>query len=234
MENPNFEDVVQKIADTIPGELKFGTGVLSILDERKGVIRRIAASQTPQAEQAVQLIENMGISFRGIEISVNDPNNLMARSLREMKSFTTTNVYDVLGPVLTIEQAKKVQEVMSTKTTFVYPIFMHGRPLGVFIASTKKNKTEISEYEIEVLGNFVNLIGLSLQNSKLFTSLKLATAQLKQANIKLEELDKLKDDFVSIASHELRTPMTAIKSYLWMALKRADIPLSEKMQKYIS
>jgi len=31
---------------------------------------------------------------------------------------------------------------------------------------------------------------------------------------KLEEIDKMKDDFVSIAAHELRTPLTVIKGYL--------------------
>lgn len=46
-------------------------------------------------------------------------------------------------------------------------------------------------------------------------------------------LDKAKDDFVSIASHELRTPMAAIRSYAWMALHKSDVPLSEKVEKYL-
>lgn len=46
-------------------------------------------------------------------------------------------------------------------------------------------------------------------------------------------LDKMKDDFVSIASHELRTPMTAIRSYAWMALHKADVPLSDKVERYL-
>lgn len=45
--------------------------------------------------------------------------------------------------------------------------------------------------------------------------------------------EKLEDEFVSIASHELRTPMTAIRSYAWMALHKSDIKLSEKLEKYL-
>lgn len=46
---------------------------------------------------------------------------------------------------------------------------------------------------------------------------KLAT-DLEKANEHLKELDKLKDDFLSMASHELNTPIAAIKGYLSMIL----------------
>jgi signal transduction histidine kinase len=59
------------------------------------------------------------------------------------------------------------------------------------------------------------------------------TRQLAQANEALKELDHLKDEFVSIASHELRTPMTAIRSYLWMALYKSTRPLDNKVRDYL-
>ena len=47
---------------------------------------------------------------------------------------------------------------------------------------------------------------------------KLAFA-LEQANVKLKQADKAKSEFVSIASHQLRTPLTAIKGYLSMMIE---------------
>lgn len=50
---------------------------------------------------------------------------------------------------------------------------------------------------------------------------------------KLRELEKTKDEFLSVASHELRTPMTIIKSYLWMISTEKQGELSIKQKEYI-
>lgn len=42
---------------------------------------------------------------------------------------------------------------------------------------------------------------------------------LQKANVKLKELDKLKSEFVSIASHQLRSPLTAMKGYASLLLE---------------
>lgn len=46
-----------------------------------------------------------------------------------------------------------------------------------------------------------------------------ATAKLKRTNDKLKELDETKDEFISMASHQLRTPLTSVKGYLSMVLE---------------
>lgn len=77
------------------------------------------------------------------------------------------------------------------------------------------------------------LTTLTEENTRANEELKNALRLLGDANAKLQELDKVKDEFVSITSHELRTPMTAIRSYAWMALHRSDTPLSKTMEKYL-
>jgi Na+/proline symporter/signal transduction histidine kinase len=43
--------------------------------------------------------------------------------------------------------------------------------------------------------------------------LEAATNELRRANQRLQELDRLKDDFISTVTHELRTPLTSIRAF---------------------
>ncbi len=53
---------------------------------------------------------------------------------------------------------------------------------------------------------------------------------LEKANEKLKGVDKLKDEFVSIASHELRTPMGAIRAFVSMILAGDYGPVNENLK----
>ncbi len=83
---------------------------------------------------------------------------------------------------------------------------------------------------LKLVGQLVNFTYrlFETQNSLVHVS-----QEVYKANSELHKVNKLKDDFVSIASHELRTPMTAIRSYAWMALHRSDVPLSDKLKRYL-
>lgn len=59
-------------------------------------------------------------------------------------------------------------------------------------------------------------------------------AELQRLYDELEKLDEAKTEFMSIVSHQLRTPLTAIKGYTSMILEGIYGKFSEKMQKPLS
>jgi signal transduction histidine kinase len=58
--------------------------------------------------------------------------------------------------------------------------------------------------------------------------LEQATASLQAANLRLQELDRLKDDFVSTVTHELRTPLTSIRAFSEILHDHPDIDPAER------
>jgi len=61
-----------------------------------------------------------------------------------------------------------------------------------------------------------------------------AQAELAERNIRLVEADQLKDEFVALISHDLRTPLTSIIGYIELALDpEGDSPLDEERQHYL-
>lgn len=85
---------------------------------------------------------------------------------------------------------------------------------------------DFSPHEINLILTFSNQAALALENAMLYT-------QSQQAYEELQELDKVKDEFVSIASHEIRTPLALIKGYSSTLLRQELRLTAEKQQKFI-
>jgi signal transduction histidine kinase len=58
--------------------------------------------------------------------------------------------------------------------------------------------------------------------------------RLEQANKKLEELDQLKSLSISVATHELRSPLTAVKAYVDNLFEGVAGELPEKVSYYLT
>jgi signal transduction histidine kinase len=58
--------------------------------------------------------------------------------------------------------------------------------------------------------------------------------ELAAANAELQRLDDLKSTFVSVAAHELRSPLTAIQGYVEMLMDEYEGPLSDGQREYLT
>ena len=83
----------------------------------------------------------------------------------------------------------------------------------VLCAHNGQQSYEFHASAVRFLQGLASQTALALQNAALINELKRNNDELAAANRKLQQLDKLKSNFLSVATHELRTPLSVILGY---------------------
>ena len=83
----------------------------------------------------------------------------------------------------------------------------------VMVASVAKEEALTLEEVRAIVDDASQAVIYSHRLEQKSRELEAATTGLRAANERLQELDRLKDDFVSMVSHELRTPLTSIRAF---------------------
>jgi hypothetical protein len=88
-----------------------------------------------------------------------------------------------------------------------------GASARIMVASAVKEDALSFDEVRSMLDEASQVIAYSHELKQKSQALTLATAELRAANERLQELDRMKDDFISTVTHELRTPLTSIRAF---------------------
>jgi signal transduction histidine kinase len=120
-----------------------------------------------------------------------------------------------------------------------------GNEMGHIILGPKKSGNPYSRQDIRVMESISNELVVAIQSALRFDEIQQfnitlqqkieeETRKLRKTNERLKVLDETKDDFISMASHQLRTPLTSVKGYISLVLDGDAGPIKANQRKLLT
>ena len=190
-----------------------------------------SAGVSPDIEEAARLID----------IPIQDDGSLQSDLLIHGDPLFIRDLEAVAGrmspPVLELAR-------LSGVTSFVaVPLKSHNQIIGYLAAD--RGPQPCREEDLHMLWTIASHVAAAIDNARAYSDLEELTLNLEQritertqelsiANERLQEHDRQRSRFFSVASHELRTPMTVIRSFADNMRDGVAGPVSEQQLTYLT
>lgn len=152
--------------------------------------------------------------------------SIIQESIHRLEIEFTDSFGALVKGAIGIKTAKEIQSKLKIETFASAPIVYRGKVIGVLVAGFSKPISKISAEERKMISSIADQAAIAIENAKLYQ-------EVEKANIKLKSLDKLKNEFLSIASHQVRTPLSIIKGYISLLRGKKAGEISEQQDHFM-
>ncbi len=170
---------------------------------------------------------------QGVRVLHTQNTEVTEKVIDQMRSYISSNktklmLTDLLEAKETDLKALLVQENIAVVARITKSTNSEG--VGYMVLGNKKSGTIYNSQDTDAMEIVTNELAIAIENALQYEEIQNfaktlegkvdeATRNLRKANEKLKAMDQTKDDFISMASHQLRTPLTSVKGYVSMVLE---------------
>jgi len=115
-----------------------------------------------------------------------------------------------------VEVTRELYRSLEMQSMLLVPVLVGGQLRGALGFDYCRERHVWLPDEIRLLEGVAHQLELALENVRLFEEARQRADELAAALARLEEMDRLKDQFLQNVSHELRSPLALIRGYAEM------------------
>lgn len=213
------------------------SSLLGSTTDLRGLLQRAATEigDTLKAEQALFYVWQ---DDRKTSAGTKHHKQLPPDDVRLLRTVDPTGIVDgVIVAELLPEEDRVRRMLISHQFAVALPLRQGNQTIGYLLLGSHQ-AANYTTRDVRVLATIADELTIAIRNALSVQAVKdinttleqrisAATKELRANNRQLRHLDVVKDEFLSMASHQLRTPLTSVKGYLSMVLDGDVGKLSE-------
>jgi signal transduction histidine kinase/CheY-like chemotaxis protein len=220
------EALLESVLQSLTRDLHFDRAMISFYDPVRRVTTDVRLVGVPPEIQALA---------RTHETPVTDPETLEGTVLLQGKSLLIGDMQLYAGRMH--PHTQRMLRLTGTKSLLAVPLKTKDRILGSMIVD-RKQEHSLTQEDLDLMVTFAHQVAIALDNASAYQQIEELNvgleAKVRERTKELEQADRLRSQFLSHVSHELKTPMTSIKGFLQNMLDGLTGAVNEKQQRYLS
>jgi signal transduction histidine kinase len=195
----DYVQTLSALADLVVPRLADWCAVDAV--EVDGTIRRVAARHRNPAKAEIT---------RATAVFPADPDGRHPRTevIRTGRSRVMVEVTDeLLGRIAADAEHLRVMRQLGYVSAMIVPLVARGRTIGAITCAITESTRRYGTEDLKLAEEVALRAALALDNARLYHDAEAARAEAQQAN-------RAKDQFLSVVSHELKTPLASTLGWL--------------------
>ena len=220
------EALMQKVLEALTSDLQYDRAMISFYDPVRQVVMDARVLGVSPEIQAFA---------RAREIPVTDPMSPEGIVLLQGQPLLVGDVQAVWDRIHPLNQ--QLALLTQTKAWIAVPLKIKDRILGSLTVD-RIQAHSLTQDDLELMMTVAHQVAIALDNASAYEQIEDLNVGLevkvRERTAELEQADRVRSQFLSHVSHELKTPLTSIKGFLQNLLDGLTGPLNEKQQRYLS